>query len=229
LPGVNGFADTLPVTTLPGDAVTRAIRNQQRKADRAFEQGDYERAHRVYLGKLAPKGDKHAHYMLGVLNQNGLGVPQDLPRAVAWYALAAERGAAKAGAIGLQLLDTLDESEQARADEILAELMERYGDRRLLTDAIRRDLRELKNVTGSRTGSRSSQLVIVIPTSTGDTVINGEQYYRAIEARIEYRTQLLQGNVTLGEFELIDTPEGEASPEEETLSGNEAPAEIEQP
>lgn len=78
-----GFADTLPVTTLPGEPVTQSVRNLQRKADRAFEEGDYERAYRVFRNKLARKGDKHAHYMIGHLYEHGLGVPKDPARAVA--------------------------------------------------------------------------------------------------------------------------------------------------
>ncbi len=123
-----GMAQPMPVTTLPGEPVTRSVRNLQRKADKAFERGQYERAHRVYLKKLAPKGDKHAHYMIGHLNEHGLGVPQDRARALAWYALAAERGAVGAKAVAERLMGELSDDERERADVIVAELMGRYSE-----------------------------------------------------------------------------------------------------
>ena len=205
LPGNDLFADTLPVTTLPGEPVTPSVRNLQRKADKAFERGDYERAHDVFLKKLAPKGDKHAHYMIGHLNEHGLGMPRDEARALAWYALAAERGSDNARAVAERLLGELSPPEQERADAILAELMVRYGDRTLHIRAVRRDLRELKRRTGSLVGGGTSPTRMI----TGNGTTTGDQYYHALRARNELRTQLLGGNVTLGELEVIETPEGE--------------------
>lgn len=207
LTGAPLLADTLPVTTLPGEPSTAGTRISQRQADRAFERGDFERAHRIFLRKLAPKGDKHAHYMLGHHYREGLGVPADRARALAWYALAAERGAVGARATAAQLSETLSERERERADVIFAELQERYGDRQLLVKAIRRDMRELRRRTGSRVGGGTSPTRVITEFGT----ITGDQYYDALEARIQLRTQILGGNVTLGELELIDTPEEEPS------------------
>ena len=145
--------------------------------------------------------------MLGHLNENGLGVPRDPARALAWYALAAERGSEGARASAEQLTAALSASEQERADELFAELLERYGDRRLLVKAILRDERELRRRTGSRVGSSNKPMLVIAPD--GRTV-SGDQYYDALRARIEFRRQWLGGTVTIGEFELIDTPEDEA-------------------
>lgn len=204
-------ADELPLTTLPGEPPNNFARIHQRSADRAFEKGKYEEAHRIYLKKLAPKGDKHAHYMIGYLNHQGLGVSEDLPRALAWYALAAERGSAGARVAAEQLTLELDEEERRRADEIVAELVERYGDRTLLVRAIRRDQRELRRRTGSYVGNNIKPMNVLTPNGT----VTGDQYYGSIEDRIRYRLQLLGGRVTLGEFELIDDPEEEGKPEQE--------------
>ncbi|NRB71805.1 MAG: sel1 repeat family protein [Xanthomonadales bacterium] len=202
-PSLQAAEAPLPVTTLPGEGSSEGIRIAQRKADRAFEQGNYERSLRIYERRLAPKGDKHAHYMIGLHHQNGFGVEQDLPRALAWYALSAERGSAEARQLAAFLSDMLDEADQQRADEIFAELQQLYGDRVLLVKAIRRDQRELRNRTGSRVGGGTSPTRVI--TEDGRN-LNGDEYYAAIEARIFYRTQLLGGTVTLGELELIDTP-----------------------
>lgn len=208
-------ADTLPITTLPGEPVTRTVRNLQRKADRAFERGDYGRAHRLYLNKLAPRGDKHAHYMIGILNEHGLGVPRDPVRAVAWYSVAAERGATEAGVVGARLLETLSATEREQADELFAELLARYGDWRLHVEAVRRDMRELRRRTGSYLGSYSGPMLVAFPSNSFRGLETGEQFYGALEARIEARLQLLGGNVTLGQFELIDTPEEASADGEE--------------
>jgi TPR repeat protein len=205
-----GVADELPFTTLPGEPTSPWTRIYQREADEAFEQGDFQRAHRLFLKKLAPKGDKHAHYMLGHLNHHGLGVPQDAARALAWYALAAERGSSGARSVAEQLSAELPDAEQQRADAIFAELLARYGDRRLMVKAMQRDERELRRRTGSRLGSGIKPMLVIAPDGR---TISGDQYYQALKARIELRRQWLGGTVTLGEFEIIE-PEDEA-PESE--------------
>ncbi|MEE4175200.1 MAG: hypothetical protein V2I57_13190 [Xanthomonadales bacterium] len=215
LVAADASADELPLTTLPGEPANQFTRIHQRGADRAFEKGNYQRAYRLYLKKLAPKGDKHAQYMIGHLHHHGLGVRRDLPRALAWYALAAERGSAGARMAAEQLTRELDEEERLRADEIVAELMERYGDRTLLVRAIQRDERELRRRTGSYVGNNTKPMNIL----TGNGTVTGDQYYGYIEDRIRFRLQLLGGTVTLGEFELIDTPED--GPEQGTEAGSE--------
>lgn len=196
-------ADELPLTTLPGEPPNQFTRIHQRSADRAFQKGDYQRAHRIFLKKLAPKGDKHAHYMIGHLHHHGLGVQQDLPRALAWYALSAERGADGAREAAEQLTLELDEAERQAADGIVAELIKRYGDRTLHVRALHRDERELRRRTGSYVGNNIKPTNVLTPNGT----VTGDQYYQYIEDRIRFRLQLLGGKVTLGEFELIDTPE----------------------
>lgn len=202
-------ADELPLTTLPGEPSNRFTRIHQRSADRAFQKGSYQRAYRIYLKKLAPKGDKHAHYMIGHLHHHGLGVRKDLAEALAWYALASERGSEGARVAAEQLTLQLDEAERQRADEIVAGLMERYGDRTLLVRAIQRDEKALRQRTGSYLGNNTKPMNVLTPSGT----VTGDQYYQYIEDRIRFRLQLLGGTVTLGEFELIDDPE--ETPEDE--------------
>jgi hypothetical protein len=51
-------------------------------------------------------------------------------------------------------------------------------------------------------------MIVIAPD--GRTV-SGDQFYDALKARIEFRRQGLGGTVTLGEVELIDTPEDDAT------------------
>ena len=61
----------------------------------AYEKENYATALKEWT-PLAKQGNAVAQYNLGVMYDNGLGVPQDYQTAVRWYTLAAERGIAKA-------------------------------------------------------------------------------------------------------------------------------------
>ena len=61
----------------------------------AFQIGHYSTALQE-LRPFAEQGSASAQYYLGVMHQNGLGVPQDHKEAVKWYQLAAEQGDASA-------------------------------------------------------------------------------------------------------------------------------------
>jgi TPR repeat protein len=72
-----------PVTAGPGeDAMAASAR------------GDYATALRL-LRPLADQGDAQAQYNLGVLYDNGQGVPQDNGEAMKWYRKAADQGEAR--------------------------------------------------------------------------------------------------------------------------------------
>ncbi len=61
----------------------------------AYERGDYETALKEFR-PLAEQGYASAQYNLGVMYDNGLGVPQDYREAAKWYRFAAEQGKVKA-------------------------------------------------------------------------------------------------------------------------------------
>ena len=61
----------------------------------AAQSGDFATALKEWK-PLAEKGDVDAQTNLGLMYQNGWGVPQDDKEAVYWYKLAAEQGDAKA-------------------------------------------------------------------------------------------------------------------------------------
>jgi len=71
------------------------------KADRldegeaAYNAGNYQKALEIFK-PLAKQGEARAQYDLGVLYDEGKGVPQDYTEAVRWFRLAAEQGNAKA-------------------------------------------------------------------------------------------------------------------------------------
>jgi len=61
----------------------------------AYDRGDYATAVEEWL-PIAEQGNADAQYNLGIMYDNGYGVPQDYAEAVRWYRLAAEQGYAKA-------------------------------------------------------------------------------------------------------------------------------------
>ena len=61
----------------------------------AYERGDYATALREFRVP-AEQGDAEARYNLGVMYDNGQGVPRDYVEAVKWYRKAADQGHAAA-------------------------------------------------------------------------------------------------------------------------------------
>lgn len=57
----------------------------------AFDKGDYATAIRE-LQPLAQKGDPRSQYAMGVMAENGFGMPRNPAQAAAWYRKAAEQG-----------------------------------------------------------------------------------------------------------------------------------------
>lgn len=56
------------------------------KGDAAFKSGDYATALKEWK-PLAEQGDEFAQSNLGIIYENGIGVPQDYKEAVKWYRL----------------------------------------------------------------------------------------------------------------------------------------------
>lgn len=61
------------------------------QAAAAFDKGDYATAIRQ-LQPLADKGEPRSQYAMGVMAENGFGMPKNLTQAAAWYRKAAEQG-----------------------------------------------------------------------------------------------------------------------------------------
>jgi hypothetical protein len=61
------------------------------EGQQAYERGDYATALREWL-PLAQKGEPTAQLHLGLMYEQGLGVPQDYTQALLWYRRAAEQG-----------------------------------------------------------------------------------------------------------------------------------------
>ena len=69
--------------------------SQHEQGAAAYNRGDYATAYRLFR-PLADQGDAFAQAYLGVMYDNGKGVPQDYAAAVRWYRKSADQGNAVA-------------------------------------------------------------------------------------------------------------------------------------
>jgi TPR repeat protein len=80
----------LAISLLVGSVSTVAAQDYG-KAYEAYDAGDYQTAIQEWR-PLAEQGDENSQFWLGLMYQNGQGVPQDYAEAMKWYRLAAEQG-----------------------------------------------------------------------------------------------------------------------------------------
>lgn len=125
----------------------------------ANQRHDY--AHAIAMYKVAASwAHKPAEYNLGVLYLNGHGSPVDLPRAMAWFALAAERGETQYVYARQLLYAHLTPAQFEQANEIWRELLPTYGDAVALVRAKARWREVRYSATGSRVGSGAMHVLV---------------------------------------------------------------------
>ena len=188
--------------TFPGVPNTKQIVSLKGKADRLFEERKFRRAHLIYWGDLAPKGDKYSQYMVGYHLHHGLGVDQDIVNAMAWYQLAAERGNDHLSQARDDLREELTTDQIGRAYTKFEKLQDEYGDRALVQRLIRDDLQRLRSMAGTRIlgGIGGPGRVVMADGRSMDI----SRYAQALKDRIEWRKEYLRGTVEFGEFKTIE-------------------------
>jgi hypothetical protein len=126
---------------------------------------------------------KPAQYNLAVMYAKGEGVPVDKPRAMAWAALAAERGDQDYVDAREAIYADLTTDEFAKANEIWRDLKKTYGDAIALERAKTRWAQVKAGITGSRVGgignlkvgAESSGGKLTYITPAGKSAIDGNQ------------------------------------------------------
>jgi hypothetical protein len=125
----------------------------------AVKKGDY--AHAMAMYKVAASwAYKPAEYNLGVMYLSGQGTAVDLPTAMAWMALAAERNDAEYVRAKKLVYAHLTPEQFARANEIWRGLLPTYGDETALPHAKARWREAKVNATGSRVGSSAAHVEV---------------------------------------------------------------------
>lgn len=128
----------------------------------AFKKGDYSFAVNMYQ-VAASWAYKPAEFNLAVMYARGQGIPVDLPRAMAWMTLAAERNEPSYVKARELVRANLDPDQLAESETILQQLTPRYGDKVALRRAKRRWGEVRSSMTGSRVGSMAGNLVSGTP------------------------------------------------------------------
>jgi hypothetical protein len=138
----------------PGEYFFGLGANAVKKKDYAFA---------IHMYRVAASwAYKPAEYNLAVMYALGQGVPADLPRAMAWMTLAAERGE-KQYVEARELINAkLSIAEFTQADAIYGELYPTYGDASALRRAKDRWAQVRSSMTGSRVGSVAGELRVGI-------------------------------------------------------------------
>ncbi|WP_405222982.1 tetratricopeptide repeat protein [Lentisalinibacter sediminis] len=213
---------TAPAATqepFPGNVPgTRTVKIQQ-KAEQAYQEGDYERAFRIWRKDLVEIGDKYAQYMVGYLYLTGQGTERDVARAYAWYRLAAERGHDELVSVMEELEKQLAPAELEAGVAEYERLYGKYGDRELVRRLIRLDELRLKSRTGRVGASVGAPMTVILRNGRS---VDGTRYYAAIEQRLERRYRYLQGYVEFGELETLPDELDQDPPADEDGAGGPA-------
>jgi hypothetical protein len=122
------------------------------KGAHAFRKHDYAFAIQMYQ-VAASWAFKPAEYNLGVMYAQGQGVEVDLPRAMAWMALAAERNEPHYVEAREAVYASITPAQFEQANAIWRELKTTYGDAVALRRAKARWAEVKSHMTGSRVGS----------------------------------------------------------------------------
>lgn len=129
----------------------------------AFAKHDYRFAIQMYE-VAASWAYKPAEFNLGVMYARGQGVAVDLPRAMAWMALAAERNEPRYVDAREAVYATLSTEQFAQANTIWRDLKKTYGDEIALRRAKARWADVRAHITGSRVGF-VGHLDVGVPTA----------------------------------------------------------------
>jgi hypothetical protein len=112
---------------------------------------------------------KPAEYNIAVMYARGQGVPVDLPHAMAWIALAAERNEKHYVDAREAVYAEMSKEQFEQANAIWRGLKTTYGDEVALRRAKARWAQVRANMTGSRVGSQAGNLIVSIPQPNSGT------------------------------------------------------------
>jgi len=202
-----GFASCLVLAgeaykQFPGAPLDERTMRTQERVEELYQQGEFARALMIFEEDLAPKGDKYAQYTIGYMHLNGQGTSPNSARALAWYRLAAERGAPALVEARDSLSAKLTAEEIAESSRVFAELWKKMGDNRILLDLILDDLSILKSRTGTRIpGAASGPLTVIDMSGSGAA---NERFYQEVEERLQTRLAYLKTNVEIIDIDTSD-------------------------
>lgn len=198
----HGSAFSEGYTHVPGASSDQRTLQAQAQVEKLYESGEYERSIIIYEKELAPVGDKYAQYMVGFMHHWGQGVGKDLPTALAWYRLAAERQNQPIVEERDRLFGAMSDEEIDASNKIFVRLWRRLGDNKLILNLIREDMAILRKKAGSRIPGASSGPMTVVYMRGATIDSNG--FYDRVRKRMETRMEYLNTNVEIVDIPLTD-------------------------
>jgi len=152
--------------------------------------------------------DKISQYNAGLMYYNGIGVPVDKARGVAWLRVAAE-GHEDLAERALQAAQAeIGAADRAKSDAIFDQLDRKYGDRYSLPRALAQFDMDVAMLTGSHLGHVIGPLSV---QEAGGLPTTGEDFARRIGAERDQLIGQIRGHVTVGSVQPLKVPPGAAS------------------
>jgi hypothetical protein len=194
--GMNGFgASEPPSRFFPGKYFQQKAQFYLKKKDYSFALQMFELS-----GFWA---DKISQYNAGLMHFNGIGVPADKARGVAWLRIAAEAHDDLAER-ALQLAQAdLNDAERARAEAIWNELDHKYGDRVSLPRALAQYEQDMAMLTGSHLGHPIGPLTVQVGNDVPEI---GSEYINRIGKERDELIGKIRGHVRVGSVQALNVP-----------------------
>jgi Sel1 repeat len=159
--------------------------------------------------------NKIAQYNAGLMYYNGIGVPADPVRGVAWLGIAAEAH----DDLALRALQlayaSLSEEQKHRSAQLWKQLDGKYGDAVAVPRALQRYDAEAREVTGSHVGFIGDLRVYEAGPGGSSLGEAGSIYYRRQEHTAQALLDTITGHVTVGKvmpLKIGDEAKAGASP-----------------
>ncbi len=180
----------------------------------AFRKNDFTFAIQMYE-VAAAWAFKPAEYNLAIMYSRGQGIPVDLPRGMAWMALAAERNEKRYVDAREAVYAEMTPEQFEQANAIWRELKKTYGDEVALRRAKARWAQVKSSMTGSRVGSVGNLSVGMPNPNGGDPstaktkiVIPGMTYVRSTASSAAEATMGtgVDGTIAYRQFHESDNP-----------------------
>lgn len=148
--------------------------------------------------------DKIGQYNAGLMYYNGIGVPVDKARGIAWLRIAAE-GREELAERALQVAQgQVSVAELHRANALFEQLEQKYGDRYTLPRALAQFDQDVAMLTGSHLGHAIGPLSVQV---AGDLPTTGEDYVRQISGERDQLISRIRGRVTVGAVAPLKVPQ----------------------
>ncbi len=185
----------------------------QRKADKSFAAGHYTAALRNYQ-RMAYYGDKFSHLRIGLMYIEGKpGIAQDVPRGMAWLALAMEEADARQQVNDFyqQQWAAMSRAARCQTQQMLDELVLRYSNLALMQNLNNYYDSYFRNRGGTNLKAAQSRVSASGVAASGlgggyNSLVTRATDEFALRKEFQFVQRMLNdlGTVTLGDFELLD-------------------------